>query len=112
MEGFVRGEVVVIPFPFSDLTNSKKRPALIVSRLKGDDVILCQITSKTIKDDYAIEILDSDFNKGSLNQPSNIRPNKLFTADKKIIRRSVGNLNDKKFDKVIEKIVQIIENKI
>jgi len=45
LEKFVKGEVVVIPFPFSDLTQAKRRPALVVTRLEGDDLILCQITS-------------------------------------------------------------------
>jgi hypothetical protein len=46
---FVRGDVVVIPFSFSDLSQSKRRPALIVAQFEGKDVILCQITSKNIK---------------------------------------------------------------
>jgi mRNA interferase MazF len=45
MGRFVRGDVVVTPFPYSDLSDSKKRPALVAAVLKGDDVILCQITS-------------------------------------------------------------------
>jgi mRNA interferase MazF len=40
MEKFVKGDVVVIPFPFSDLSASKKRPALVVSNITGDDIIL------------------------------------------------------------------------
>jgi len=36
----VKGDVVVIPFPFSDLSQSKRRPALVVATLEGDDVIL------------------------------------------------------------------------
>jgi hypothetical protein len=46
MGRFVRGDVVVTPFPYSDLSDSKKRPALVAAALKGDDVILCQITSR------------------------------------------------------------------
>jgi mRNA interferase MazF len=42
---FIKGDVVVLPFPFSDLTGNKKRPALVVANLQGDDVILCLITS-------------------------------------------------------------------
>jgi hypothetical protein len=49
---FVKGDVVVAPFPFSDLSAAKKRPALVVASLTGDDVILCQITSQTIADNY------------------------------------------------------------
>ncbi len=46
MGKFVKGDVIVVPFPFSDLSASKKRPALVVASLKGDDVILCGYTSK------------------------------------------------------------------
>jgi len=63
MERFVKGDVVVIPFPFSDLSGSKRRPALVISNLEGNDLILCQITSKNIKDDYAIELKDDDIAK-------------------------------------------------
>ena len=44
MARFVKGDVVVVPFPFSDLSQSKRRPALIIASLEGDDAILCQIT--------------------------------------------------------------------
>lgn len=72
MAGFVSGDVVVVPFPFSDLSQAKKRPALVVSSLEGDDVILVQITSKATMDSYAVSLGESDFETGSLRQPSNI----------------------------------------
>lgn len=77
MAKFVKGDVVVIPFPFSDLSQSKKRPALVLTVLQGNDLILCQITSKSIKDNYAIPVDQNDFASGNLNQESNIRPNRL-----------------------------------
>ncbi len=85
MAKFVKGDVVVVPFPFSDLTQSKRRPALIITALDGDDLILCQITSQTIKDKYEIAANDNDFETGGLKRPSNIRPNRIFTADAHII---------------------------
>jgi len=66
MERFVKGDVVVLPFPYSDLSASKKRPALVLADLKGDDIILCQITSQFVKDCYAIVLDNSDFKKSSL----------------------------------------------
>lgn len=48
MGRFIKGDVVVIPFPFSDLTMSKRRPALVLAELSGDDLILCQITSQQV----------------------------------------------------------------
>lgn len=46
MEKFVKGDVVVVPFPFSDLTEAKRRPAFVLEELDGEDRILCQITSQ------------------------------------------------------------------
>ena len=108
MGSFMKGDVVVVPFPFSDLTQTKRRPALVISALDGDDVILCQITSRSIKDPYAIPILDRDFGAGSLKQPSNVRPNRIFTADSGIVLYQVGRLRADKLDSVIERIVQIL----
>lgn len=48
MGKFVKGDIIVLPFPFSNLSSSKRRPALVLADVEGDDIILCQITSKTI----------------------------------------------------------------
>jgi mRNA interferase MazF len=104
---FVKGEVVVVPFPFSDLTENKKRPALVVAELQGDDVILCLITSQKAKDSYAISLVKNDFANGSLPHDSNIRPNRLFTADSKIVLYKAGKLKDSKTQEVIDKIIEI-----
>lgn len=53
---FVKGEVVIVPFPFSDLTNFTRRPAVVIAQLEGNDVILCQITSQARTDSHAIAI--------------------------------------------------------
>jgi mRNA interferase MazF len=106
---FVKGDLVVVPFPFSDLTQFKRRPALVISKLDGDDLILCQITSKTIKDNYSIAIDNKDFETGNLKQKSNIRPNRIFTADKHIILYKVGNLTANKLNETIENIIEIIK---
>ncbi|MBI4849517.1 MAG: type II toxin-antitoxin system PemK/MazF family toxin [Nitrospirae bacterium] len=108
MAKLVKGDVVVVPFPFSDLSQSKRRPALVISKLEGEDLILCQITSQSIKDNYAISINDKDFETGSLKQISNIRPNRIFTADSHIVLYRVGNLAKDKLNEVIEKVVKII----
>ncbi len=78
MEEFMKGDVVIIPFPFSDLRNSKKRPALVLAKLQGDDLILCQITGKARFDKYSITLKDLDFREGKLNVDSMIRLNRLL----------------------------------
>ena len=96
MAGFVKGDIVVIPFPFSDLSSSKRRPALVLAASGGNDIILCQITSQTVKDENSIIIELSDIENGSLSAVSNVRPNKLFTADESIVAYKIGNLNKQK----------------
>lgn len=108
MGRFVKGDVIVAPFPFSDLSAAKKRPALVVASLTGDDVILCQITSQAVCDAYAVSIADTDFASGSLHQVSNIRPNRLFTADANIILYRAGVLTSSRVNEVVENIVQIV----
>jgi mRNA interferase MazF len=109
MGRFIKGDVVVVPFPFSDLTMSKRRPALVIAELSGDDLILCQITSQDIRDEYALELLDSDFDSGSLNKPSNIRPNRLFTADHHIVLYKTGHLKNGKIRHVVDALIGIVK---
>jgi mRNA interferase MazF len=71
-------------------------------------VILCQITSQRVKDKYAIPLEEEDFESGSLKQRSNVRPNRIFTADRHIILYRVGHLKGEKIYEVIEKIVEIL----
>ena len=110
MGRFIKGDVVVLPFPFSDLTANKKRPALVVANLSGDDIIVCLITSQNAKDNYAIPLSNNDLASGSLKQTSNIRPNRLFTADSNIVLYRIGTLEKKKLQEVTTKIVEIFSN--
>jgi len=109
MERFVRGTVVVLPFPFSDLKGTKRRPAMVLADLPGDDIILCQITSQESKDLFAIPLNQSDFIVGSLPAQSYIRPTRIFTADKNIILRNCGTINNAIFFNVLKKIFEILE---
>ncbi len=109
MGKFVKGDIVVAPFPFSDLSSAKRRPALVIAPLSGDDLLLCQITSKNVTDTYAVPLAESDFMSGGLRQPSNIRPNRLFTADGSIVLYRAGVVNSKKVQEVVEKIIQIVK---
>lgn len=62
----VVGDIVVFPFPQTNLHAGKRRPALVVANLVADDLILCQITSQGRPDGYLISLTDADFTKGKL----------------------------------------------
>lgn len=108
MGRFVKGDVVVVPFPFSDLTNSKKRPAFVCADLDGDDLILAQITSQSTCDNYAVLIQEEDFQEGSLRKTSNVRANKIFIADQEIILYKVGRLSREKIEEITNSIIGIL----
>ena len=107
MEELVKGDVVVIPFPFSDLSASKKRPAIVVANLAGDDKIVAQITSVARNDNYSIPLEAEDFRNGKLPHSSFIRPNKLFTADKSLISYKAGFINEKKIKEIEKKLISL-----
>ena len=109
MGQFIKGDVVVLPFPFSDLSASKRRPALVLVDLSGNDIILCQITSKNVKDESAVTIELTDIENGSLNDTSNVRPNKIFTADESIILYKLGSIVPVKLNAIINKIIDMFQ---
>lgn len=109
MARFVKGDIVVVPFPFSDLTQAKRRPALVLIGFE-EDLILCQITSQQVRDNHAITIEDSDYESGSLKQSSNVRPNRLFTASEQIVLYRAGQLKSEKTNQVAEKIIQLLRS--
>lgn len=86
------GAVVLVRFPFSDLTAAKLRPAAVVADVGHDDYLLCQITSNRYADPTAIELRDGHFRRGGLRRESFIRPGKLFTAHHTLIAREAGDL--------------------
>lgn len=104
----LKGAVVVINFPFSDLSNTKRRPALVIADWQSNDVILCQITSLANKDEFAIELTDSDFISGSLIKKSYIRPNKLFAADKGTLLNYAGYISFNKVKEVTDRINDLL----
>lgn len=110
MERFVKGDVVVTPFPFSDLKSLIKRPALVVANLKGEDIILCQITSKYHQDPYQITLSQSDFSNGGLKIDSFIKPSILFTLRESIILYKIGRVNKGKIKEVEDKVCNILRS--
>ena len=103
------GTIVLVRFPFSDLSGSKLRPALVVAKVGRGDIVLCQITSQSYADASAIEISQPDMTLGTLSRTSYIRPGKLFTANETIISRNIGELGSMKFSDVIAAIIRLFQ---
>jgi mRNA interferase MazF len=81
----------------------------VLAPVKGDDVILCQITSQSKSDPYSIPLEGADFTSRGLNQSSRIRPNRLFTADEGIVRYRAGHVSDAKLNEVVDRLIAILK---
>ncbi len=102
------GAVVLVRFPFSDLSASKLRPAVVLAGVDRDDWILCQITSNAYADPRAVEITDTDFASGSLMRTSYARPGKLFSASSSLVQGIAGDLKQSKLTAVVDAVITIL----
>ena len=109
MAQLVSGAVVVVPFPFTDLSSSKVRPALVLASLTRGDVILCQITSQPSGHPEAIALRLFDFEPGgTLPHDSFALPHRVVTAHESCVRRVVGKLLPGKLQQIRERVCAII----
>jgi mRNA interferase MazF len=107
----MKGNVVVVPFPFSDQSDVKNRPALILIEGDRNDIVLAAISSSS-DDANGITLLEKDFSSGKLKHPSVIRAATLFTADRNIIQRTVGTISPDKHKEVINKIISLLGERV
>lgn len=102
------GMVILVPFPFSDLSKAKLRPAVVLASVDKDDWIFCQITSNPYSDENSIELTDENFASGTLQRTSYARPGKLFTANSTLMVSKAGTLRKETLKAIIDKVVQIL----
>ncbi|MFH1376406.1 MAG: type II toxin-antitoxin system PemK/MazF family toxin [Candidatus Woesearchaeota archaeon] len=110
MERFVnyeKGDVVIFQFPFSEGEKVKKRPSLVVAKLKGNSVILCQITGQPRPDPNILELKSEEFLSGGIFRDSYIRPSILFTINKSRIDYKAGKLKQEKIKQVEKELIKI-----
>lgn len=104
------GDVIAIPFPFSDLSQTKKRPALVVATAEHGDVILCQITSRSYASKRALSIGSANFARGTLPMDSFARPDKLFTASESIAVSVLGSLTEARLHDIRQSIAALFRD--
>ena len=102
------GAVVLVPFPFSDLSEAKLRPAVALADAGRGDWILCQVTSNPYGDPAAVQLTEASFGSGSLRAVSYARPGKLFTASQDLMVAQVAILTADAREHVIERVVRIL----
>jgi mRNA interferase MazF len=102
------GAVVLVRFPFSDLSQTKLRPAVVLADVGRGDWILCQVTSKPFGDSRAITLENASFSVGSLRVLSYARPGKLFTASQALIVSEVATLKSQSLKQIVDVVVDLL----
>jgi mRNA interferase MazF len=110
MKNYYKGDIVVIEFPFSNLSESKRRPVLVLKNPKGEDVIVVQITGSSYEKNSEILLIIDDFKQGNLNRNSYIRIDKIASIEKSLIKYKVGSLKQEKFNYILEKIISFLKD--
>lgn len=105
---FNQREIILIPFPYSDLSQNKKRPAIILSNSgynsNNEDVICCAITSNPRNYANSVEIKTTDLDSGNLRYDSRVKPNKVFTLQQNLIIKKIGKLDISKSKEIVDKL--------
>jgi len=103
------GDVILLPFPYSDLSGSKLRPAIVLASVGRGDFIACQVTSNADADLGAIALVASSFFEGSLKVNSYARPTKLFTANRMIVQKRVARLTKSVCERIKQVLIQTLQ---
>ena len=107
-EPYPLGSVVLVPFPFTDLSGRKRRPALVVSPegFHEEDLILCAITSQLPEklSEWEASLEAEDMVEEKLPKRSFVKVGKLFTMHRNLIARKFGMAKEQKLQEVLGKL--------
>ena len=92
-----RGDIVLVPFPFTDLSSSKRRPAVVLASADPrGDVVLAFVTSRGLgtpaTGDVPILPTHPEYRLTGLRVPSKVRAGKLVTLSRRMVTRWLGRL--------------------
>lgn len=104
-----RSAIVTTRFPFSDLTDSRIRPAVVLASAGRGDWLLGQVTTNADVDGLTIELTNDSLDRGILRSISYFRPNKLFTSSEDLIIRPVARLKPEVFNRLLDATMDILD---
>ena len=102
--------MVVVPFPFTDLQASRRRPAVVLATFARGDLLICQITSRSDLHPGAVSIGIDDFIRGGIDRTSVALPHRLVTVHEAVILRAAGTLTPSKMAGLVERVCAVIRS--
>ena len=104
-----RSAIVTARFPFSDLSDSRIRPTVVLARAGRGDWLLGQVTTNSDIDSLALELTNDSLDRGFLRNISYFRPNKLFTSSEDLIFRPIAQLKPEVFNRLLDATMDILD---
>ena len=109
---FEQGDILLVPFPFTNLSSVKQRPVLVLSSTKynqeHEDIITCGITSNLKDKEYSLLLTNKELSQGILPKESRIKVDKLFTVEKSIVKKKFGRVKQSVLIEVKKEFLKII----
>ena len=109
---YEQGEILIVPFPFTDLSSVKHRPVLVLSKNnynnKTEDLVTCGITSHLKDESYSVLIDNKNLLNGKIPMTSRIKVDKLFTINKSVVKNKIAKVNEETFKKVKQELFNLI----
>lgn len=112
LTAFRPGEIILVRFPFSDLSEVKLRPAVVLAEAGREEWVLCQISSKQHTGIPAILLTETSFAMGSLRLTSYARPAKLFTAHRNLMVVKLATLKLDVFSQIIDVAINVLRKSL
>lgn len=107
-----QGDLLLVPFPFSDQMGRKVRPVIVISNNKfntiSEDVLVVGVTSNVLKEEYSLNLINDDLQEGELHLECSIKCENILKLDKEIIIKKIGKIRKEKLKLIIDKILKII----
>ena len=107
---FNQGDIVLVPFPFTDLSATRQRPAIVTSpkrlNTQRSDLVVAAITSQipdALSDDEVL-LSDTELRAGGLPKRSIVKLGKIFTIHKGLIRKKLGRIPQSTLDEIMKKL--------
>ncbi len=108
-----QGEIVLIPIPFTDLSAQKQRPVIVISndtyQRKTQDIVVVALTSNVSVTEYGFVITTKDLIQGTLNRPSQVRVDKIYTLAQAIVIKTFGQVNGSVLARISQHLQALIK---
>ena len=109
MTTYSKKDIILVPFPFSELTYAKKRPALILANIPTRDELICMMLTSTKNTDSLVDIAINNLAGTGLPKPTVARTSRLFTLKSSIVNKKIGKINDFEFNTIVDKLIQLLK---